>query len=160
LVSEYDLIRDTQVVDSEKIIAELKKLIEKYNNEKKKYLIIESHFSDIVPNYLIDNCIVLRCEPDLLCERLKKRGYKEKKIIENVQAEILGNCVNYLIEKNLKIPIYEIDTSNKDPRSISNIIVDLILRRKKNASKYIIGKIDWLKNVLDDDKLARKYFYS
>ena len=42
-----------------------------------------SHFVDC------DIIIVLRCDPHILYKRLKDRGYDEKKVLENVQAEVL-----------------------------------------------------------------------
>ena len=39
-----------------------------------------------------DLVIVLRCNPDVLKERLSTRNWKDAKIHENVSAEILGIC--------------------------------------------------------------------
>ena len=53
--------------------------IEKKNQ---KYLIIEGHFSDIIPDNIIDFAFVLRCDPEFLYNRLKERDYNKKKIIK------------------------------------------------------------------------------
>ncbi|MFX0058769.1 MAG: adenylate kinase family protein, partial [Candidatus Heimdallarchaeota archaeon] len=98
-VIKYDKQRDTSIIDEEKIISYLEKRIRSLNNEGLEFLIIESHFSDIVPDKYIDYAFILRCDPDILRERLKKRGYKKEKIVENIQSEILGNCVNYFMKK-------------------------------------------------------------
>ena len=101
LIEKYDTKRETSVIDNKKIIGFLMKLLKEYEKEDPEFLIIESHFSDIVPEQYINFVIVLRCNPDELYDRLKKRGYKREKIRENIQSEILGNCVNYLDRKSV-----------------------------------------------------------
>lgn len=152
LTLKYDKERETHVVDFDKLIPYIKDLIEQYKKENSEILIIESHFSDIVPDNYIDYAFVLRCSPDKLYNRLEKRGYNKEKIKENVQTEILGNCANFLIQKQLKVPIYEIDTSILTIESIAKIILDLIANNIKEEN-YIIGKIDWLEILAKDDRI-------
>ncbi|MHA1486411.1 MAG: AAA family ATPase, partial [Promethearchaeota archaeon] len=119
-----------------------------------EYLIIESHFSDIVPGQYIDYVIILRCDPDELCIRLKERGYKKEKIRENIQSEILGNSANYFLNKQLNIPILEIDTTNNSIDVITKTITE-ILTGKVDVNKYIVGKIDWLEKLSQEDRLEQ-----
>ncbi len=150
---EYDKKRDTYIVDFEKLIPYIAKYIDVLKKQKHKYLIIEGHFSDIIPNKFIDYSFVLRCDPEYLYNRLKERDYNKKKIIENIQAEILGNCANYLIQKQLKSPIYEIDTTHLTIDSVAIIIMDIIVN-SKNGEKYVIGKIDWLEKLASENRLS------
>ena len=53
-------------------------------------LILDWHTCDAWPERWADLVIVLRCDHQLLWSRLEKRGYKEKKIAENNEAEIMG----------------------------------------------------------------------
>ncbi len=149
---KYDEKRKTHVIDIDKIIPYI---IEQINNLKKEnveYLIIEGHFADIIPDDLINFAIILRCEPDELYNRLKNRGYQIEKIRENIQAEILGNSINYMIQKQIKSPIYEIDTSKQNINSIARIILDIIMN-KKDVKEYRIGKIDWLEKLSQNNRL-------
>ncbi len=116
-------------------------------------LVIESHFSDIVPNKYIDCAFVLRCEPHILYERLKNRGYKEEKIRENVQAEILASCTSYFIQKKFKGPLLEIDTSHENSDHIAKVIIDII-EYNKDVEKYKFGKIDWLEKLFQEDNIS------
>lgn len=150
---EYDKKRDTNIVDFDKLIPYVTKHIDVLKKQKQKYLIIEGHFSDIIPNKFIDYSFVLRCDPEYLYNRLKERDYNKKKIIENIQAEILGNCANYLIQKQLKSPIYEIDTTHLTIDSVATIIMDIIVNNK-NGEKFVIGKIDWLEKLASENRLS------
>jgi len=152
LIKNYDTERETSVINEKKIVHHVIKLIERYNKLDLKFLVIESHFSDIVPGQIIDYIIILRCDPDELCIRLKERGYKKEKIRENVQSEILGNSVNYFLNKQLNKPIMEIDTTNKSIDVITKTIIG-ILTGKVDVNEYIIGKIDWLEKISQEDRL-------
>ena len=153
LIEKYDPKRETSVIDNRKTIDYIIGLIEEYKKkEPPKFLIIESHFSDIVPEQYINFVIILRCGPDELYNRLKSRGYKEEKIRENVQSEILGNCVNYFLNKPLNMPILEIDTTNRSIESISKTIID-ILMKKIDSNDFLVGKVDWLEKLFQEDRL-------
>ena len=152
LTLKYDKKRETYVVDFNKLIPYVENLIELYNKENTEFLLIEGHFSDVIPDKYIDYVIILRCNPDELYKRLEKRGYNIKKIKENIQAEILGNCTNFFIQKQIKSPIYEIDTTNLTIDSLAKIIIDLIVNNI-NLEKYILGKIDWLEILSQNDRI-------
>ena len=149
---EYDKNRETYVVDFERLWPYILNQIEELNRNKTNILIIEGHFSDLVPNELIDIAVILRCDPDILYKRLEVRGYKLKKIIENIQAEILGNCVNFMIQKKIRIPILEIDTSYFSIDDLAQLIIELISNGKK-LEEYFVGKIDWLEKLSVNDRL-------
>ena len=152
LIINYDVERETSVINEKKLIRYIIKLIERYNKLDLEILIIESHFSDIVPGQYIDFIIILRCDPDELYVRLKERGYKKEKIRENVQSEILGNSANYFLNKQLNKPIMEIDTTNKSIDVITKTIIGIITG-KVDVTEYIIGKIDWLEKISQEDRL-------
>jgi len=152
LIIKYDIERETSVINEKKLVRHVIKLIEHYNKLDLEFLIIESHFSDIVPGQFIDYVMILRCDPDELCIRLKERGYKKEKIRENVQSEILGNSTNYFLNKQLNKPIMEIDTTNRSIDVITKTIYG-ILMGKVDVNEYIIGKIDWLEKISQEDRL-------
>ncbi len=154
LIIKYDMERETSVINEKKLVRHIIKLIERYNKLDLEYLIIESHFSDIVPSQYINYVIILRCDPDELCVRLKERGYKKEKIRENVQSEILGNSANYFLNKQLNKPILEIDTTNNSIDVITKTITK-ILTGMVDVNEYIIGKIDWLEKLSQEDRLEQ-----
>ncbi len=152
-ITKYDKKRETQVIDTDKLIQYIIELIKNFQQSSESILIIEGHFADIIPNEYFDITIVLRCEPYELMKRLESRGYLKEKIIENVQSEILGNCANYLLQKSLSIPIYEIDTSTSSFNEISEKIIKII-NGNKIDDDLILGKIDWLEELFQKDKIG------
>lgn len=51
--------------------------------------IIDWHACDLFPPSMIDLVVVIRCENGVLYDRLKGRGYGEKKLQENLDCEIM-----------------------------------------------------------------------
>jgi adenylate kinase len=151
---EYDEERKTFIVDFDIFLPYVLKKIDEIKNTKLQYLIIEGHFSDIIPENCIDYAFILRCDPDVLYKRLKQKNYTQAKIIENIQAEILGNCVNYFIQKKAKFPLFEINTENLNVNSVAKIIVDIVLGNK-DGNQYEIGKIDWLEKLFQENRLEK-----
>ena len=88
----------------------------------------------------------------------RNNNYKKSKIIENVQAEIVGNCVNHLLQKKLKIPVLEIDTSDLTVEQVAEIIIDIVVHNK-NLEQYYVGKVDWLEKISNNDLSIKKYLY-
>lgn len=52
-------------------------------------VVVDHHSSDFFPERFFDLVVVLQTDNTLLYDRLKARGYSEKKIQENVQCEIM-----------------------------------------------------------------------
>lgn len=82
-IESYDEVLDTSVVDEDKLLDHLEIELEKGGR------IIDWHVCDIFPERLIDLVVVLRCDNSILYDRLSSRGYKDNKIQENLDAEIM-----------------------------------------------------------------------
>ena len=147
-----DSERETSIIKQDKIIDHVLNLIQDRKQKSLNFLIIEGHFADIIPTHLIDQAIVLRCNPDELRRRLITRGYKKKKVMENIQSEILGNCVNFFINKHPEIPLLEIDTSQFEIDTVVEIITEIITE-SIDLRKYRVGKIDWLEKLSKEDRI-------
>lgn len=147
LYVDYDEERASFIIDEEKVIEKLKKLI----NEN-DLVIIDSHYGEIVPKEYVDKVIVLRTDPEILEERLKKKGWWWEKIRENIEAEILSICTMNAINVFGEEKVYEVDTSSKDIEETVREVIEIIKGiRKEYGLKY-----DWL-SLKPIDKLA-KYF--
>jgi adenylate kinase len=85
------------------IIVDLDILKEKLG--KMDDIIIDSHFAEV---FDVDLVFVLRCEPKILYERLTERGYSERKVKENVLAEILDYCLISALEHHDAETVFEI----------------------------------------------------
>ncbi len=135
---EYDEERDSYVVDMDYLKGE----VEKLQRDSGK-IIVEGHYSHEFP---ADIVIVLRCHPNELRKRLKKRNYRERKIKENVEAEAMSLITSEAINIHGKEKIYEVDTTGKNPQEVAKEIVEIIegnnlekYRPRINYSEVILG---------------------
>ena len=101
--------------------------------EDEEMVILEGHFS----HQFASEAIVLRTSPTVLRERLARRGYPEKKVRENLEAEALDVI---LVEATAWCErVSEIDTTGRSPEEVAEQVVG-ILRREIEMPP---GKIDW-----------------
>ncbi len=122
-------------------IVDIEKLKEKAK-ELEPDSMVEGHLS----HHLADKAIVLRCNPLILKERLIHRGWREEKVLENVEAELVDAILIECLETCREV--YEIDTTSRSPEEVAEIIVSIISDRKL-AEKFKPGKIDWIAEVGD-----------
>ncbi|MEM4499856.1 MAG: AAA family ATPase [Candidatus Woesearchaeota archaeon] len=93
----YDESRKVKIVDEHKMRKAFTSYIK--NLRDKVIVIVDSHLShELFP----DLCIVTKCDLSELKNRLKKRKYVDKKIEENLQAEIFDVCMQESLEKGIK----------------------------------------------------------
>ncbi|MEM5777127.1 MAG: adenylate kinase family protein [Candidatus Aenigmatarchaeota archaeon] len=123
----YDKEMKSKIVDIKKLKDEVKKIKEDY--------ILDGHFSH---DFTVDLVIILRCRPDILEKRLKRRYPRNKlKVKENVDAEILGVITSEVLKS--KKNFFEIDVSNKKRNEIVKEIKNLL----KNPKSDLIDWIDF-----------------
>ena len=85
----YDEELQTYIVDDDKLMDEVEKDIS--DGEGDGGWIIDWHSTAGFAVRWVDLVVVLRCEAtDVLFDRLSKRGYNDKKVQENMDAEIFG----------------------------------------------------------------------
>jgi len=132
LVSGYDRKRKTKEVD----VPKLAKAVAKMKGD----FILEGHFSHLLGP---DVAIVLRCSPKVLEQRLAKKGWDEKKIRENVEAEAVDVVLIEALEKVSEV--CEIDTTKKTPSQAAKDVERIIAGERQ---KYRVGNVDWSREVL------------
>ena len=100
--------RQTTIVNTGKLQREL---------EKHSSFVVDSH---LLCEFSLKNTVVLvlRCNPRVLEKRLKKRGYSNAKVRENLEAEALDYCT-LVAEKHYK-HVYDIDTTKKTLDQVLN----------------------------------------
>lgn len=95
--------------------------------------VIEGHLSHHFP---ADICVVLRCQPDVLEERLSGRDYSDRKIEENVEAEKLDIVLSKAFQQ--QETVVEVDTTEK---SVKETVKEIIEKVEEGESDY--GSVDW-----------------
>lgn len=142
LFSEEDIERQSKIVDEEKLIH----FIDQYIASHEGDLIIEGHYADLVESSKIAVAIVLRCHPKVLYTRLKARNYLEKKVKENVQAELVGDCNSYMLELedlHAKHCIFELDTAKMTLLEAADRCYEIYQHPERHAVD-LIGHISWI----------------
>ena len=97
----YDKKRKCKIVD----IKKLNKTLEKIIKNSKESLVIDSHMSHFLSPKLVDYVIITKTNLKKLKNRLKKRGYSNTKIEENMEVEIMDICLNEAKELGHKVKI-------------------------------------------------------
>jgi len=138
-----DKKRDSNIVDIKRFNDYIKQ-----NYSSKEIVFIEGHLSHLLK--YVDKVIILRCHPNLLRKNLSTKRWKEPKIKENIEAEILDIILCEVVEKYPKENIFEIDVTDKSIEGIANDIKRLIKDNFRKVKKYNIGKIDWSEEILKD----------
>lgn len=102
--------------------------------------IIEGHLAHLCD---ADIFIILRTNPKELSRRLRKRDWREEKIRENVEAEIMNICLDEAVALHDK-KVFEIDTARKTAEEIAEIIKKIANGGKKELKRYAPGIINWM----------------
>lgn len=96
-------------------------------------VLVEGHLAHHVP---ADLCIVLRCRPDELRDRLSNRNYSESKVRENVEAEAMDFILSEAVDKQEQI--IEVDTTGKSSEESAEEVKRMI---REEDTGY--GNVDW-----------------
>jgi adenylate kinase len=148
--SAADKSRKTRVVSA----ADVKSAAKKYA-KKGEINIVDGHMSHFAD---ADIVVVLRCRPDILKKRMAKRGWPEKKIRENIQAEILDAITIEAVEAHGRKGLVEIDTTRCTPEKTAGIIKK-VLNNHALQRKYVPGKVNWSarfsKLLIEQEKVSK-----
>ena len=144
-IISYDEERDSYIIDEDKARLFIENMLKKEDN-----IVFDGHVAvHIVPCKYVDLCIVLRCDPYILWDRLLKRGFEEDKVRENVQAEILDVILVEALEK-CGDKVVQINTSKNIANKLK-YLVDVI----KGRQSFESDKVDWLGYITQKNDLKR-----
>ena len=136
-----DFIRKKKLYEGREhgsLIVPVNKLVKEFKRIKnKKNMVVDGHLSHFLPS---DFCIVLRCDPHILEKRLKKKKWHEKKIRENIEAEILGIIISEAIANKKAKHVIELNATKKKPTELAKEAEKCI----KTGKNHMIG-VDWLR---------------
>jgi adenylate kinase len=148
LIERYDHRRRTYVVN-ERALADS---LVRYLSTLKQRVLVEGHYSGkLIPSRFAEIVFVLRCDPDILKIRLKKRRYLNQKIRENVEAEVSDICLGEAIATQGLGKVAELDASTRTIKSIVEEALRILNKKKPRQ----IGRCDWLTELEKRGKLDR-----
>ena len=134
----YDKKRKAKIVDVEKLRKALNKEF-----GRKRNIIFEGHLLCEFP-LKADYVIVIRCHPDVLYKRMKKRGYGKSKIDENILAELLDYCVVRAIQNYGKDKVKEIESSRRSLEENIELIIKILKGKRKRGDK-----VNWTAHLIE-----------
>ena len=146
LITGIDENRQTLIADTKKVSKQLQEILA--NTEGS--IIIEGHYAvDVVPKKDVNTVFVLRRDPRELKSALENRGYEEKKLWENLAAEILDVCLWDALSACGVDKVCEIDVSGKTVEAVVEEMM-LVLEKRKECR---FGIVDWLGKLENEGQL-------
>ena len=133
-LGSFESDEEVKEIDIENLVSVLE---EEWITEPVGLTIIEGHLAHHLP---CDVVVVLRCDPDILRERLEKRGYSEKKINDNVEWELMGSMWNEYEDTN--VPWTEFDCSNSSASDIVKSIIEWLDSGMQSTQSSMV--LDWV----------------
>ncbi|CAN0488396.1 unnamed protein product, partial [Ectocarpus sp. 8 AP-2014] len=120
---------DTFILDEDKLCDAMETQMEEGGN------VIDFHSCDFFPEHWFDLILVLRAETSTLFDRLKARGYSEKKVGENVECEIMQVVLEEAKEGYPEEAVHEVpsNTIEELESNVSRVAQWLDAWRSNNA---------------------------
>lgn len=145
LFKGYDRKRKVPIVDLKKVKAEILRITRCMNTN----VILDGSYSHLIlPRKAVIAVVVLRCSPNQLANRLRRKRWSVDKIKENVQSEIIGVCESEAMMVYGKV--CEVDTTNIKAMEVCRKIISMY---KKGFPET--RHIDWLSWLVHDRSLLR-----
>lgn len=133
----FDEERKTLIADVDKVSKRVMEVIQ----GSEGWVVVEGHFAmDLVPSKEVFLAFVLRRDPDELREVLKSRGFDDRKVNENVAAEILDVCLIDALEAYGEEKVCEIDIAGRCEEEVADEVIRIVEGKKECK----VGKVDWL----------------
>ncbi len=133
LYTKRDVRRNTFIADMRAVRTYVK------GETKAGDWIVVSHLSHLLPKTMVDKVIILRCQPEKLKARLKRKRWSAEKINENVEAELISliSAEARDVHKN----VYEIDTTDRKAAGTAKEIEKVL---KGGGERYRTA-VEWLR---------------
>ena len=145
LVIEFDDLRKTYVIDLESARIRFSEF------KPANPTIVEGHLAHlVVPVDYVRLAFIVRCHPAILARRLVSLGYPARKVLENIEAELLGVCVEEAIDIYGSNLVYEVDNSSRSIDSTVEEMVCILSGRSEGSER-----IDWFSRLLDEGILDK-----
>jgi len=146
LTCGVDQDRGTLIADLERVSQRIRQILRGHEGT----VIIDGHYAaHVVPPEEVHKVFVLRRDPAELKEVMMRRGYRHRKLWENLAAEILDVCLWEAIERCGIERVCEVDVSGRDPEEV----VEEILSILSGGRACRVRVVDWLGKLEEEGKL-------
>jgi len=146
LTSGVDKVRKTLIADTDRVSRRVQEIM----RSSQRDVIIDGHYAvDVAPAKEVHVVFVLRRNPDELKGFMEDRGFKERKLWENLAAEILDVCLWDAVSACGSDKVCEIDVSGKRVDEVVEDVI-LVLEGRKRCE---VGLVDWLGKLEGEGRL-------
>lgn len=146
LTSGMDKARGTLIADTEKVSKRVQEII----GDCERDVIIDGHYAvDVLPAKDVHLVFVLRRDPEELKAAMENRGFRKRKLWENLAAEVLDVCLWDAVGACGSEKICEIDVTGKGIEEV----VEEILSVLEGKRKCRVGIVDWLGKLEREGRL-------
>ena len=146
LISGVDKARGTLIADTDRVSKRVQEIIKSSECD----VIVDGHYAvDVVPTKDVHMVFVLRRDPRELKDVMENRGFKERKLWENLAAEILDVCLWDAVSACGSDNVCEVDVSGK---KVEEVVEDVILVLE-GRKKCRVGIVDWLGKLEEEGRL-------
>jgi adenylate kinase len=147
LVLGKDEKRNTVIVNEARMRSKIRALIDRTD---KKEVVVDGHYAaSVVPPELVTFAFVLRRDPVELREFMKKCGFSEPKLMENLAAEILDVCLVDALKAGMEGKTCELDVTAKSAEEIADDMLEVM----RHPDKCCVGVVDWLGKLENEGRL-------
>jgi len=148
LSSGVDRTRGTLIANRAKLSRRVREIIRRRGQNRD--VIVDGHYAtDIVPPKNVTKVFVLRRYPVELKKLMETRGFKGRKLWENLAAEILDTCLCDAVKAVGFNKVCEIDVTGKEIEEVVNDMVSILNEKKPCA----VGIVDWLGKLERENRL-------
>ncbi|HEX2021376.1 MAG TPA: adenylate kinase family protein [Candidatus Thermoplasmatota archaeon] len=134
LLSERDEARGSYLVDVDDLADRLNEALA----AEARDVVVEGHFAHEMD---VDAVVLLRCDPRVLVERLRGRGWSEAKVRENVEAEALDVLAQEVLDGGL--PAAEIDASARSVDEVAAEVARIVETPPQGFKGSGVGTVAW-----------------
>jgi adenylate kinase len=146
LISGVDKVRKTLIANTDKLSKRVQEII----GSSERDIIIDGHYAvDVTPANEIHVVFVLRRNPNELKGIMENRGFKGRKLWENLAVEILDVCLCEALSACGSEKVCEIDASGKKVEDIVESMISVLEGKKKCE----VGIVDWLGRLETEGQL-------
>jgi adenylate kinase len=146
LTSGVDKARKTLIVDMKRVSERVQDIIKRYEQD----IIIDGHYSmNVLPAKNVHLAFVLRRDPEELKMTMETRDFKNRKLWENLAAEILDVCLWDAVRACGANKVCEINVTTKTIEEVAEEIVAVLEEKRKCR----VGIVDWLGKLEKEERL-------
>ncbi len=145
VIREEHLFEDVDE-DRDCVLAEMEKISDYLGDSfsKDEISIVDSHLS----HHFAQHCVVLRTAPADLKKRLTSRGYKDRKVEENVEAE----CLDVILVEAVEMceNVFEVETTGREAIDVSKDVHEILTAISSGSSpdpRFLPGSFNWIDEI-------------